>query len=352
MRIAIVGLGAVGGLLAARLAQAGETVSALARGDTLRAVERDGLRLLVRDEVDDAEGGVGNGTDTPGAAAAQRPNGAGSHARIHVRATPAELGEQDLVVIALKAPALAGVAPTLAPLLGPDTVVVPAMNGVPWWFFHGLDAALAARRWESIDPDASIGRALPAERVVGCVVHLACSTPRPGVVLHASGNRLIVGEPDGTTSLRAERVAALFARAGFEAELSPRIQQEVWFKLWGNMTVNPISAITGATTDRILDDPLVLDFITATMREAAAVGARIGLPIETTPEERHRIGRRLGAFRSSMLQDVDAGRPVELDALVASVAEIARAVGVPTPNIDALLGLARLHARVHGLYPQ
>ncbi|MCD6672528.1 MAG: 2-dehydropantoate 2-reductase [Burkholderiaceae bacterium] len=332
MRIAIVGLGAVGGLLAARLAAAGETVSALARGDTLRTVERDGLRVLAGGEPEDA-GGVGR-------------------VRIDVRTTPAELGEQDLVVVALKAPALAGVASTLAPLLGNDTVVVPAMNGVPWWFFHGLDPALSARRWETIDAEGIIGRALPAARVVGCVVHLACSTPRPGVILHASGNRLIFGEPDGTRSARVERIAALFAHAGFDAELSPRIQQEVWFKLWGNMTINPISAITGATTDRIMDDPLVRDFVSATMREAAAVGARIGLPIGTTPEERHRITRRLGAFRSSMLQDVDAGRPVELDALVASVAEIARAVGVATPNIDALLGLARLHARVHGLYPQ
>jgi len=253
VRIAIVGLGAVGGLLAARLAAAGETVSALARGDTLRNVERDGLRVLAGGEPEDA-GGV-------------------ERVRIDVRTTPAELGEQDLVVVALKAPALAGVASTLAPLLGNDTVVVPVLNGVPWWFFHGLDPALSARRWETIDGEGIIGRALPAARVVGCVVHLACSTPRPGVILHASGNRLIFGEPDGTRSARVERIAALFAHAGFDAELSPRIQQEVWFKLWGNMTINPISAITGATTDRIMDDPLVRDFVSATMREAAAVGA-------------------------------------------------------------------------------
>lgn len=328
MRITIVGLGAVGGLLAARLAAAGETVSALARGRTLEVVEREGLCLR----------------DHRAAACEQR-------VRLNVHSTAAALGEQDLVIVSLKAMALAEVAPTLVPLIGRDTVVVPAMNGVPWWFFHGLDAALAARRWSSIDADGAIARALPPEHVVGCVVHFACSAPQPGVVQHVGGERLIFGEPDGTTSARIDAVAALFARAGFDVEVSQRIQHDVWFKLLGNMTINPISAITGATTDRILDDPLVRDFVSATMREVAAVGARIGLPIGTTPEERHQVTRRLGAFRTSMLQDVDAGRPVELDALVASVVELARAVDVATPNIDALLGLARLHARVHGLYP-
>jgi len=330
VRVAVVGLGAIGGLVAARLAAAGATVSALARGATLRAVQRDGLRLL------EADGAAPTKT---------------APLRLNVAEDAAALGEQDLVVVALKAPALPAVAPTLAPLIGDATVVVPAMNGVPWWFFHGLDESLARRRWTSIDTDGGIARALPCERVVGCVVHLACSTPEPGVVRPHGGNRLIFGEPDGARSARVDRIAQWFARAGFDVEVSPRIQHEVWFKLWGNMTINPISAITGATTDRILDDPLVRDFVSATMREAAAVGTRIGLPIETTPEERHQVTRRLGAFRSSMLQDVDAGRPVELDALVASVAEIARAVGVATPNIDALLGLARLHARVRGLYP-
>ncbi|MDT3678094.1 MAG: 2-dehydropantoate 2-reductase [Burkholderiaceae bacterium] len=330
MRIAIVGLGAVGGLLAARLAAAGESVSALARGATLRAVERGGIRLI-----------------EPGATDAD----AAPPVPLRASADPAALGEQDLVVVALKSNALPAVAPTLAPLIGERTVIVPAMNGVPWWFFHGLDPAFAQRRWTAIDADGAVGQALPAQRVVGCVVHLACSTPEPGVVRRNSGNRLIFGEPDGATSDRLGQIAALFARAGFDVETSARIQHDVWFKLWGNMTVNPISAITGATTDRIMDDPLVREFVSATMREAAAVGSRIGLPIDTAPEERHKITRQLGAFRSSMLQDVDADRPVELDALVASVAEIARAVGVATPNIDALLGLARLHARVHGLYP-
>lgn len=333
MRIAVVGLGAVGGLVAAALGGADDTadrVSALARGPTLRAVQRDGVRVVDR----------------------RRPDAPDRVVRLRVSDDPAALGRQDVIVLAVKATSLAALAPTLSPMLGADTVVVPAMNGVPWWFFHGLDETLAARRWRSIDPDGTIARALPARHVLGCVVHLACSAPRPGVVERASGNALIVGEPSGGTSERVDRLAGCLARAGFDASVSPRIQHDVWFKLWGNMTVNPISALTGATTDRLLDDPLVRAFVTATMREAAAVGERIGLPIDTAPEQRHEVTRRLGSFRTSMLQDLEAGRPLELDALVAIVAEIARAVGVDTPNVDALLGLARLHARVRGLYPE
>src|SRR5690606_22435374 len=208
-----------------------------------------------------------------------------------------------------------------------------------------------AREWQSIDPGHAIAAAIPGERVLGCVVHLACAVERPGVVRHVQGRRLIVGEARGGDSERARRVASLLADAGFETEVSPRIQQDVWFKLWGNMTMNPVSAITGATLDRILDDPLVRGFVSAAMLEASAIGERIGLPIPISPEERHQVTRQLGAFKTSMLQDVEAGRPVELDALVAIVTEIGRALGVPTPNVDALFSLARMHARMRGLYP-
>ena len=176
--------------------------------------------------------------------------------------------------------------------------------------------------------------------------------PEPGTVRHTQGQKLIIGEPAGGDSERCARVAALLTGAGFEVEVSQRIQQAVWFKLWGNMTINPISAFTGATTDLILDDPQVRDFVSAAMREASAIGAKMGLPIAITPEERHVVTRKLGAFKSSMLQDVEAGKPVELDSLVTIVVELGRALGVATPVIDSLLGLARLHARVHGLYPR
>lgn len=328
MRICIAGLGAVGGFIAAKLAASGQPVSALARGATLEALRRDGLLL------------------TEGAPDAERE----TRVRLNASDDATLLGQQDLVVLSVKTTGLAAIAPRLAPLIGPDTVVLSAMNGVPWWFFHGLDASLATRDWPSIDAGGAIAAALPPAQVLGAVVHFACAAPRPATVRHGQGNKLIVGEPAGGDSERCARVAEALRRAGFEVEVSQRIQQDVWFKLWGNMTMNPISAITGATADRILDDPLVRDFVSRAMREAAAIGERIGLPIPITPEQRHAVTRKLGAFRTSMLQDVDAGKPVELDALVAIVAEIGRAVGVATPDIDALFGLARLHARVRGLY--
>jgi 2-dehydropantoate 2-reductase len=333
MKIAVVGLGAVGGLIAGRLARAGYAVSAVARGATLQAVQRDGLQVRI--------------------------DGTAWQARIAASADPRTLGPQDLVVLALKGPALIDAAPTLAPLLGPHTTVLPAMNGVPWWFLAArpgasqnagsprLDAPLA-----SVDPDATTAAALPLEQVLGCVVHLSCSSPAPGVVQHGFGNRLIVGEPRGGASARTDRVCAALAKAGFTAEPSTDIRADIWYKLWGNMTTNPISALTGATTDRILDDPDVHAFMLRAMAEAAEVGARIGCPIVQSGEERMAVTRQLGSFKTSMLQDALAARPLELDALVAVVAEIGARVGVATPNIGTLLGLTRLMARERGLYPR
>jgi 2-dehydropantoate 2-reductase len=226
------------------------------------------------------------------------------------------------------------------------------MNGVPWWMFHGLDATLAARSWPAIDPEGALARQMPPGRVIGAVLHLACACPEPGLVRHSTGQRLIIGDPAAGISARSEAVGRILASAGFEVEPSARIQQDLWFKLWGNMTVNPISAFTGATVDRIVDDPLVRDFMSRVMVEAAEVGARIGLPIAMSPEDRHVVTRRIGAFRTSMLQDVDAGRAIELDSLVRAVCEIGTAVGVSTPFTQALLGLTRLFAQERGLYPR
>ena len=327
MKIAVVGLGAVGGLLAARLAETDHEVCALARGATLEAVRDQGLRLSI--------GGVDR------------------RASIEVSDDAAALGPQALVIVALKGPSLAAAAPGLGPLLGPDTTVMPAMNGVPWWF---LDAAAEATRFadtrlQSVDPEGRIARALPLARVLGCVVHLTCASPAPGVVQHGFGNRLIVGEPASGASARTEAVCAALADAGFEAEASPDIRRDLWFKLWGNMTMNPVSALTGAATDRLLDDPLVHAFMLRTMAEAARIGARIGCPIEQSGEARMAVTRQLGGFKTSMLQDALAGRPLELDALVGAVREIGVRLGLATPNIDALFGLTRLMARERGLYP-
>lgn len=324
-KVCIVGAGAIGGYLGARLTLAGAAqVSALARGATLAALHTHGWRL--------------------------REDGTLRSAPARASAEPAELGVQQLVIVAVKGPALAQVAPQLGPLIGPDTVVLPAMNGVPWWFGQGV-AGLGEAPLASIDPGGIIAAAIPFEQLLGGVVHLAASTPEPGLVEHRMGRALIVGEPRGGSSPRAEAVGGLLRAAGLEVSVSPAIRSDIWYKLWGNLTINPVSAITGATADRVLDDPLVRDFCSRAMREAALIGERLGCPVTQSPEDRHAVTRKLGAFRSSMLQDVDAGRPLELDAITGVVHELGQRLGVPTPNIDALFGLARLFGRVRGLYP-
>jgi 2-dehydropantoate 2-reductase len=322
--ICIYGAGAIGGWIGARLAAQGAAVSLVARGATLTALQQQGLRLR--------EG------------ASERTYS------VRAVAEPAELGVQDLVVLAVKAPALAEVARHIGPLLGPDTVVLTAMNGVPWWFFQGFGGALAGTRLMAVDPTGAIAAALPAAQVIGAVVHASCALDAPGVVRHHFGRGLILGEPSGAASPRLQALAALLSAAGFEASVSAQIQRDIWYKLWGNMTVNPISALTGATTDLILDDPLLRDFISGVMLEAREIGARLGIPISQQPEDRHAVTRKLGAFKTSMLQDVEAGKPVELDALVGVVRELGQLTGVATPLTDALLGLARVQARVRGLY--
>jgi 2-dehydropantoate 2-reductase len=324
MKACIYGAGAIGGWIGVKLARAGCEVSVIARGTTLENLRAHGLRLQ-------------EGSDTLAA-------------QVQASASPAELGVQDLVVVAVKAPAMAEVAKSIAPLLGPETIVLTAMNGVPWWFFHGFGGSYAGTRLKAVDPDGSIAEAVPAKHIVGCVVHASCSLKEPGFVQHHFGNKLIIGEPSGAKSQRVQQLAALLERAGFETVLSEQIQKDAWYKLWGNMTVNPVSAMTGATTDLILNDDLVRGFISAVMLEAREIGARVGIPIAQQPEDRHQVTRKLGAFKTSMLQDVEAGKPVEIDALVTVVQEMGAMTGVPTPFTDALLGLSRLHARVHGLY--
>ncbi len=323
-KVAIVGAGAIGGWMGVHLARAGVQLSVLARGDTLAALQKNGLQLHQGGQLHTVPVTASNDA--------------------------AALGVQDLVVISVKAPALASVAQQVGPLIGPNTVVLTAMNGVPWWFLQGFGGPVQDRALASVDPEGSIARAIPAPHVVGCVVHASCSVDAPGVIRHHFGDGLIVGEPSGQASARVQALHALLQQAGFNATLSPQIQKDIWYKLWGNMTVNPVSAITGATTDRILDDPLVRQFVSGIMLEAKAIGAQIGIPIDQQPEDRHAVTRKLGAFRTSMLQDVAARKPVELDALVSAVRELGQLTAVPTPLTDALLGLSRLHAQGLGLY--
>ncbi|BCB91377.1 2-dehydropantoate 2-reductase [Phytohabitans suffuscus] len=324
-RVCVVGAGAVGGLVGARLAAGGHSTTALARGRTLDALRAHGWRLRTADGV---VGGPVEASDDPAA-----------------------LGPQDVVLLTVKAHALPALAPTLGPLIGPRTVVVPAVNGVPWWFFDGLGGDFDGLRLRAVDPDGAVAAAVPTARVVGCVVHLAASVEEPGLARHHAGDGLILGEPaGGAPGPRVAALAEALGRAGFTVTVSPRIQQDIWYKLWGNMTMNPISALTGATADLILDDDLVNGFVRAVMGEAAAIGERIGCPIAQSAEDRNQVTRRLGAFRTSMLQDAEAGRPLELDAMVTVVREIAAATGTPTPHMDALVGLTRLAARLRGLY--
>ncbi len=326
MKICIVGAGAIGGFIGTKLAATGtHEVSALARGDTLAALRQHGWRLQTTAE---AKTGL-----------VQAP--------LHMASSDAvDLGEQDLVVIAVKSQSLGQVAPTLAPLMGKHTLILPAMNGVPWWF--------VGQPLQSIDPTGLIQQALPVSQVIGCVVHASTRGMEPGLIQHVAGQKLIVGEPLGEAEgVSSERVMALvraLSGAGFEAIHSKNIRYDIWYKLWGNMTMNPISAITGATVDKVLADPLTRAFVTAVMLEAKAIGARIGCVIDESPEDRHAVTAKLGAFKTSMLQDVEAGRAIELDALVVAVREIGERLAIPTPNIDALLGLTRLMGQSKKIY--
>jgi 2-dehydropantoate 2-reductase len=324
MKACIYGAGAIGGWLGVALAQAGCSVSLVARGATLAALQTEGLRL-------------------------RRPDGNVTQVAVTAESDPAALGVQDLVVVAVKAPGLPEVARAMAPLVGPHTIVLTAMNGVPWWFLDGVGGAVQGHALESVDAGGVIARAIPAHNVVGSVVHTSCSLEAPGFVRQHFGNRLIVGEPDGSQSARLLALAETLQRGGIDVEVSDCIQKDIWFKLWGNLTMNPISALTGATTDRILDDDLVLGFVSAVMLEAKAIGDKLGLPINQQSEDRHAVTRKLGPFKTSMLQDVEAGKPMEIDALVGAVRELGQITGTPTPHTDALLGLTRLMARTRGL---
>lgn len=324
MKVCVVGAGAIGTFIGIHLARTGCEMSALARGATAAALRAHGFRF--------------------------QQDGATITAPVRVAESASALGRQDLVVVAVKAPALTAVAGSIAALLGPETTVLPAMNGVPWWFFHGLGGPHEGAAVRAVDPEGRIAAAIPVRHVIGCVVHATCSVVEPGLVRHGFGRGLIIGEPGGGAPARVTALADRLTAAGFETTLSKRIQADVWYKLWGNMTMNPMSALTGVTCDRLLDDPLLDRFTLTIMAEAAAIGAEIGCPIGQSGEERNAVTRKLGAFKTSMLQDVEGGRPLEIDALLTAVSEIGERVGVPTPGTDALLGLTRVFAAGRGLY--
>ena len=308
-RIGIVGVGAIGGWVAARLALAGHDVNVLARARTLAALASDGLVL--------------------------EDGGRTFETSVNAAADAAELGPQDILVIAVKSPGLAAVAPQVRPMIGKRTVIVPMLNGVPWWFLDGTSLA-------SVDPDSAIASALPVRQVVGCVIHASSRrAAAPNHVVLGFADRLILGEPGGGPSERVEALAALFEAAGITIERSADIRSAIWYKLWGNATLNPLSALTRATADRLLADHELRRLLLDTMGELAAVGAAIGCPISASGEDRLGVTARLGAFKTSMLQDVEAGRRIELEALLGAPREIAARVGVATPHLDRLYAMTR-----------
>lgn len=324
MKICIYGAGAIGGTLGARLALAGHEVGLVARGAHLAAIRANGLTFLQGDE---------------------------RHVvRLAASDRPADLGPQDAVIVALKAHGLAAAAAGIAPLLGPDTCVLTAMNGVPWWFFQGWGGTLAGTRLAACDPDGRIAAAIPAARVVGGVVFPSALVPEPGVVRLSSGSKVVVGDLDGSRSPRALALADAFAGAGFDCQLSTDIRRDVWLKLWGNVCYNPVSVLTGSHTDEMLDDPLLYEMFTRMMTEAVVIGRALGFVIDTPVAERIAVTRRLGHIKTSMLQDAESGRPIELDGIVGATVEIAEKLGVDAPFIRAVMGMVRSRAAGLGLY--
>jgi len=324
MRICIFGAGAIGGFLGAKLAATGADVSLVARGAHLAAMQENGLTL--------AEDG-GTVTHT-----------------VRATADPAELGPQDYVIVTLKAHSVPAVVPAMQPLIGPGTTVVSGVNGVPWWYFYRIGGPFEGTRLASVDPGDVQWDGIGPENVVGCVVYPAAEVVEPGIVRHIEGNRFSLGEPSGEKTPRAERLSEALTAAGLKAPVRPRLRDEIWVKLWGNLSFNPISALTHATLDMICTDPGTRQVARAMMVEAQVVAEKLGVKFPIGVDRRIDGGAAVGAHRTSMLQDLEAERPMEIDALVGSVAELGVLTGTPTPAIDLVLALVRQRARTAGLY--
>lgn len=325
MKLCIYGAGAIGGLLGAKLAAAGEAVTLIARGPHLAAMRANGLKL------------VSEGKETV--------------ARPLATEDPAEAGPQDAVIITLKAPGVPAIADRLKPLLGPETMVVTAMNGVPWWYFHGLEGPWRDRRIACLDPEGRLERAIETRRVIGCVVYPAAEIVAPGFVRHDYGNRFMLGEPDGSKSARIQALSQALTKAGFKAPVRPRIRDDIWTKLWGNLSFNPVSALTHGTLARIAGDPGTRAVIRRMMAEAEAVGRALGVEFAVDIETRIGWAADVGEHRTSMLQDLEQGRAMEIDALLGAVVEMGDLVGIDTPILDTVLALVVQRAQLAGCYP-
>ncbi len=323
MKICIYGAGAIGGYLGVQLALAGEDVTLIARGPHLEAMRAKGLKLLI--------------------------DGGERIAHPFCTADPSEAGPQDYVIVTLKAHSAPAVVQPMQPLLGPETAVVTAVNGVPWWYFYGLEGPWRDHRLETVDPGGAQWSGIGPERAIGCVVYPATEVVEPGVIQHLDGNRFTLGEPSGEKTDRVKALASAFISAGLRAPVR-RIRDEIWVKLWGNLSFNPISALTLETLDTVATDVGTRAVAKAMMLEAKAIGDELGVRFPVDVERRIDGAAAVGAHRTSMLQDLERGRPMEIDALVSSVQEMGRLVGVPTPTIDVVLALVQQRARVAGAY--
>lgn len=324
MKICVYGAGAIGAWLGVKLSLAGEDVTLIARGPHLAAMQKNGARLLIdgKEEV----------------------------AYPRCLQDPAEAGPQDYVIITLKAHSLPGVADKLAPLLGPDTAVVTGVNGIPWWYFYKLDGPYENQTLESVDPGGRFWNAVGPERAIGLVVYPAAEIAEPGVIRHIEGNRYTMGEPDGQSSERTDELCAVMKEAGFVTRVRNNIRDDIWIKLWGNLCFNPISALTRATLDKVAGEEGTGGVCRLMMLEAQEIGEKLGAKFRVDVDKRLAGGAAVGAHKTSMLQDLELGRPMEIDALVTVVQELGRLVDVPTPTIDIVLALIQQRGRVAGTY--
>jgi len=324
MKICIFGAGAIGGYMGVKLAQAGADVSLVARGPHLAAMQKNGLTLIEEDQT--------------------------TNVAVTASDNPADLGVQDYIIVTLKAHSVPPVVSKMAPLIGEHTTIVSGVNGVPWWYFHKLGGDLDGTRLASVDPDNAQWDGFGPDRVLGCVVYPAAEVIEPGVIKHIEGNRFSLGEPDGSKSDRAVALSQALSQAGLKAPVRPKLRDEIWVKLWGNLSFNPISALTHATLDVLCTDDGTRQVARNMMVEAQQIAEALGVKFPIDVDRRIAGGAAVGAHRTSMLQDLDQGRPMEIDALVTSVQELGRVTGIATPTIDTVLGLLRLRARSAGLY--
>lgn len=325
MKICVFGAGAIGGYIGARLASAGADVSLIARGPHLAALQKNGLTLLSGETRENYS--------------------------LPCSDDPSALGPQDYVIIALKAHSIPSIVETISPLIGPDTAVVPAVNGVPWWYFYKLPGSWEGRRIETVDPGGKQWSVLGPERIIGCVVYPAAEIVEPGVVRHIAMDRVPLGEPSGERSERATALSKMLIAGGVKAPVRPRIRDDIWVKLWGNVSFNPVSVLTGATLKTMAEDMDIKPVIRSMMVEAQTIGEKLGVRFPIDVDRRIEGARDVGEHKTSTLQDFERGRPLEIDALVGAVVELGRIVGVPTPTIEMVLGLVRYRARMTGCLP-